>query len=173
MIDKKLEKQIHYIERFIALWNQLYQQTEAGLQLTEVTPEQEANYRNLKSRIAFATQTLKNLIGDDFRLRKDIIKVLRFAVSISILKNESPIRINNLRSNWHQVFIQLNTLQGTFKSRRDQLANVNQTTYQIQTITKSKGFRLAIIAVVAIVAIAIAATLVIANLDTIKGLLPG
>lgn len=172
MIDKKLEKQIHYIDRFITLWNQLYQILDSGLQATEITPELELNFRNLKARIAFATQTLKNLFGGDFRLRKDIIKVLRFSPSFLVLKNESPIRINSLRSSWHQVFIQLNTLQGTLKSRRDQLANVSQTTYQMQTLVKSKGFRIGVTLVVVAVVLVIAATLVISNLDYIKSFLP-
>lgn len=170
MIDPKLEKQINYVEKYQTLWNQFYEQYNAVLELEEVTPEAERNFLNLKGRIAFATQTMSHLLGDKFDSRKDVIKVLRFPVTIAILQEESPVRISNFRGNWHQVFISLNTLHGGLKTERERMSHVNPAQFKLKGLVSSKGFKVGIILLVVLAILGVLGVLVMMNLDSIMGL---
>lgn len=173
MIDPKLEKQINYVEKYQALWNQFYEQFNAALEREDVTPEAERNFLNLKGRIAFATQTMNHLLGDKFDFRKDVIKVLRFPVTIAILQEESPVRVNNFRGNWHHVFIQLNTLHGSLKTEREEMSNVSPAQHKFKQLAQSPGFKMAIVLVVILILLGIIGVAVLMNLDAIMGLFGG
>lgn len=103
---------------FAGMWRDFFQKLEAGVKAPELTPEMEDEFLKLKSRIATRKQLLVNLLPDDFNMGDDTMKVLIESPSLDALRNESPIKINAIKGQWHEVFIALNKMMGQIKDRK-------------------------------------------------------
>lgn len=103
---------------FSSLWRELFQKLEAGLKAQELTPEMEDEFLKLKSRIALRKQMLVNVLADEFTVGDDAMKVLIESPSLDAMRNESPIKINSIKGQWHEVFIAVNKMMGRIKEKK-------------------------------------------------------
>ena len=97
------------------MWMEFFRQMEEGLKAPILTQEIEMEFLKLKTRIAVRKQMLVNSLGERFGVGDDAIKVIYEAVSLESLRKEMPIRISNLKTQWHEAQIALNRLIGALK----------------------------------------------------------
>ncbi len=111
--------EIHYkyLQEFLVLWDEFYKQLNEGLSAAEVDPEQEHKFLSLHLRIAQHTQVMKELLDAEMDFEGNVFKVLTDSVSLDILRSESPIKINHMKSVWHDATIQARKLQAVLRSR--------------------------------------------------------
>jgi len=177
MIDKKLEREIQEIQELIGLWNTFFQILEAATRSEEPLgwdEQKDTEFLKLKAQLAFRKQVLIDSLGkEEFSMAKDIKKVLTMCPSLDILSGESPIKINTIRSIWHEVFIALNKLIGNLKARKIRVASITPFVYHSKRIFESKGFKIGVIVVIVGSVIGAAALLIDfeALLERLKGLL--
>jgi hypothetical protein len=103
---------------FGAMWRDFFQKLEVGIKAPDLTAEMEEEFLKLKTRIAMRKQILLRLLPDDFSMADDIMKVLIESPSLDALRSESPIKINAIKGQWHEVFIALNKMMGQIKDRK-------------------------------------------------------
>lgn len=103
---------------FGSMWREYFQKLEAGLEAGELSAEMEDEFLRLKCRIAMRKQYLAGMLPEHFTMGEDAMKVLTESPSLDALRNESPIKINSIKGQWHEVFIALNKMMGQIKERK-------------------------------------------------------
>jgi hypothetical protein len=115
--NQLFEIQYKYLQDFLNLWEEYYKQLNEGLLATEATEDMENRFLQLRMRITTLTQILKEILGSEVDFDGNVNKVLQDSVSFDILRAESPIKINFMRSVWHDATIQSRKLQAVLRSR--------------------------------------------------------
>lgn len=111
------EIEYKYLQEFLTLWDEYYKQLNEGLASPELDPEAEQRFLGLQIRIAMLTQVMKELLESELDFDGNVFKVLNDSVSLDILRGESPIKINHMKSIWHDATIQARKLQAVLRSR--------------------------------------------------------
>ena len=156
MIDKKLESTIKLHEEYIELWNKFFSILEEGLSKEEYDEKLDEEFIQVKTKLAYRKQILLNMLGKKvFNEGIDIIKVLTMAVSLYILRDESIIKVNNIKNLWHEVFISLRKHAGNLKHQRDELSHISPLNYKIKKIKENPKTKYVIIAIAVVIVVAV------------------
>ncbi|MBE7559720.1 hypothetical protein HS125_12550 [bacterium] len=115
--DPITEIEYKYLQEFLLLWDEYYKQLNEGLAAPEVEPEAEQKFLALHLRIAQHAQIMKELLEGEMDFDGNVFKVLTDSVSLDILRGESPIKINHMKSIWHDATIQARKLQAVLRNR--------------------------------------------------------
>jgi len=105
------------LQDWIGLWDEYYKLLNEGLAREDRTPEDEARFLQLQMRIASMVQIMKESMPDDVDFDSNVFKVLEESISLDVLSTESPIKINHMKSVWHDATIQGRKLQAVLRSR--------------------------------------------------------
>ena len=83
----------------------------------ELTEEEELQFRDLQADLIRRTQFLKHRMPDGvFDVEDDVRKLFRQSISLRIIQSEPSIKINDLRTQWHEISIALNKMHGQLRS---------------------------------------------------------
>ena len=105
------------LQDFIGLWDEYYKLLNEGLANEARTQEDETRFLQLQMRVASLVQIMKESMPDDVDFDGNVHKVLTESISLDILSTESPIKINHMKSVWHDATIQGRRLQAILRSR--------------------------------------------------------
>jgi len=106
------------VSEFVSMWRDFFQKLEKGVAAPVVTPEMEEEFLKIQSRISMRKQMLASILGEDFGMGSDVMKVLIECASLDSLQSESPIKINSIKGQWHEAYIAMSKLLGQLKERR-------------------------------------------------------
>jgi hypothetical protein len=100
------------------MWRDFFQKLEKGIAAPVVTPEMEEEFLKLQSKISMRKQMLSCTLGENFGMGDDVMKVLIECPSLDSLQNESPIKINSIKGQWHEAYIAMSKMLGQIKERK-------------------------------------------------------
>lgn len=106
------------VGEFVSMWRDYFQKLESGIGAPVVTAEKEEEFLKLQARIAMRKQILQNALPDNFTMGDDVMKVMIECPSLDALQNESPIKINSIKGQWHEGYIALSKMLGQIKERK-------------------------------------------------------
>ncbi len=130
MDEQTYQALVKRLQEFTRLWEEFIHIFDRGLETEKPSEEDEIKFRKLQYEIVRRAQYLMLIMPEGvFGIYGDVIKLFRDSISLRILKTEPSIRINSLRSIWHESQISLNKMGGQLRTRM-----------QDAETTKSKGF---------------------------------
>lgn len=117
MDEQRYEIIVKRLQEFSRLWEEFIQRFDKGLETEEPSADDEKKFRGLQLEIIRRAQYLILLVPEGvFGIYGDIIKLFRDSTSLRNLKTEPGIRINALRSLWHESQISLNKMGGQLRT---------------------------------------------------------
>lgn len=147
MIDELLEKKISSLQDFIKLWVDFKNFLEEREGKESLSPEEEREFLEIKSRIARQYQGLVDTLKEDLRGEESIISILSHAPNLKQLVADSGMQLRKIKNDWHESFIFLNTVLGRLENRRRELASVSRFKILLPRIVKNPLFILIVIIV--------------------------
>jgi hypothetical protein len=127
MRDRNLEKNIERVEAFVVLWKQLSQFLDRGFRGENFTDQEEAEFLELKSKIAQEHEVLMTVLGvaeDSMRDDKSM-RLLNSVPSLQSFKDLPEGMGKKIASEWHTTFLALEALLGRLRGRKMQLAGIS------------------------------------------------
>lgn len=110
------ELRVKYVTDFLSLWQQFYRMFDEGARKQHVTDEEDAEFLRIKAHILNLVQMLYESLGSEVSFRARVIKILTEVPSMHFLPTESPVKINDLRTQWNEALIAATKLSGTLKN---------------------------------------------------------
>ena len=117
MDEQKYEIIVKRLQEFSRLWEEFIHRFDKGLEMETPPAEEEKQFRALQYEIIRRAQYLMLIMPEGvFGIYGDIVKLFRESTSLRNLKTEPGIRINALRSLWHESQISLNKMGGQLRT---------------------------------------------------------
>jgi len=84
---------------------------------TEITGEEEQQFRELQAELLRRTQFLRHRMPPGlFDIEEDVLRLFKQSISLRILRSEPSIKITDLRNQWHEISISLNKMHGQLRA---------------------------------------------------------
>ena len=160
MIDPDLERQYHDCEELLGYWQTFHEYYDMAVAGKGLTPENEENFLQIKSRVAMLTDSFTEALKDEDQetlvVGQGIQKIIEASITLKILSKMDFATIKKAQLEWNESYILLTDTIGRLSHKRDELAHVSATQAQLANLAgqisqkttaflKSGGFKLAII----------------------------
>jgi hypothetical protein len=145
MRDRNSERNIERVEEFVELWKQLSGFLDRGFNGGEFSPEEEAAFLELKSKIAQQHQVLVTLLGSLVEYDDRAVRLLNTVPSLASFGELADGMGKRIANEWHSTFISLQTLLGRLKGQRARLSAVSSFRVGVKSVL-SHPFMIAVIA---------------------------
>lgn len=134
MRDRRLEKNIARVEAFIELWKQLSQFLDRGFRGGTFTDEEEAQFLDLKSRIAQQHELVMTMLGAEADRDDKALRLLNSVPSLAGFRDLPEGMDKRLSNEWHSTYLSMQALLGRLKGRQAQLASINTFAVALRTV---------------------------------------
>ena len=125
MRDRKLERKIELLKKFIEEWIEFRDFLRDALNDKTISVEEEKEFLEIKSRVTRKYQGLMQVLEKDFTPDERLMDIISHAVSLESMAGTSGMQFREIDSDWHLSYIHLNKLLGNLESERDWLARVS------------------------------------------------
>jgi hypothetical protein len=134
MRDRRLEKNITRVERFIDQWKQLSHFLDRGFQGDAFTEDEEAGFLDLKSSIAQDYELLMTTLGSEAERSERALRLLNTVPSLQSIGELEEGANRRLTAEWHGTYLALQSLLGRLKGRKLQLAGQSSVRHGVSRI---------------------------------------
>lgn len=125
MRDRRLEKNIARVEAFIELWKQLSQFLDRGFRGGPFSDQEEAEFLDLKSRIAQQYELVMTMLGMEAERDEKALRLLNSVPSLAGFRDLPEGMDKRLSNEWHSTYLAMQALLGRLRGRQAQLASIN------------------------------------------------
>ncbi|MCX7766569.1 MAG: hypothetical protein N2246_07690 [Candidatus Sumerlaeia bacterium] len=132
MIDPKLEKQLADIKELLALWRKYHEFFAIGVKGTDITPEKEQQFLELKSRIAMLHDTFMEAITHDQNIGQNVLSLVERAITLRHLSRLNVAEIKKMEIEWHEAYLLLNETVGILEERKEALSHISPSKYRLK-----------------------------------------
>ncbi len=137
MIDQDLEKQIKKARDFIHLWLQFRQHYQNALGRTNIIPEEENAFLELKSNIVRQYQGLLESIGIGHSSDDRTFEVISSILSLASVSALNEMQFKKVENDWHNSYLNLNKILGSLENKKEQAAKINTAKIALNKIFSS------------------------------------
>jgi hypothetical protein len=130
MIDPAVERQYSDSKELLALWRVFHDFFVMGVKAENITPEKEAQFLELKSKIAMLHDSFMEALTHDQNIGQEVLGIVSRAITLKHLSKQSAADIKKMEIEWHESYLLLNETIGGLEDKRAELANVNQAQYR-------------------------------------------
>ena len=159
MIDPELERQYHDCEELLTYWQNFHEYYDMAIAGKGLTPENEENFLQIKSRIAMLTDSFIDALKDEDQetlvAGQGIQKIVETSITLKILSKMDFATVRKAQLEWNESYILLTDTIGKLSNKREELSHISATQANLAKIggtisqkttafLKSGGFKLAI-----------------------------
>jgi hypothetical protein len=132
MIDSAVERQYSDSKELLALWRVFHDFFVMGVKGDNLTPEKEAQFLELKSKIAMLHDSFMEALTHDQNIGQEVLNIVSRAITLKHLSKQSAADIKKMEIEWHESYLLLNETIGSLEDKRNELSNVNEAQYRAQ-----------------------------------------
>lgn len=130
MIDPTVERQYSDTKELLALWRTFYDYFVLGVKNDNITAEKEAQFLELKSRIAMLHDSFMEALTHNQNIGQEVLNIISRAITLRHLSKQSTADVKKMEIEWHESYLLLNETIGVLEDRRNELANINEAQYR-------------------------------------------
>jgi hypothetical protein len=130
MIDPAVERQYSDSKELLALWRTFHDFFVMGIKGENISPEKEAQFLEIKSRIAMLHDSFMDALSHDQNIGQEILNIITRAITLKHLSKQSPADGKKMEIEWHESYLLLNETIGTLEDKRAELGRINETQYR-------------------------------------------
>lgn len=132
MIDPAVERQYSDSKELLALWRVFHDFFVMGVKGENLTPEKEAQFLELKSKIAMLHDSFMEALTHDQNIGQEVLGIVSRAITLKHLHKQSAADIKKMEIEWHESYLLLNETIGALEDKRNELSNINEAQYRAQ-----------------------------------------
>ncbi|MBN1903282.1 hypothetical protein JW926_18325 [Candidatus Sumerlaeota bacterium] len=133
MIDPDIERRYADCKELLDLWHRFHGYFGLAIKgdLKLITHEREAEFLNLKSRIAMLHDSFMESLKHDAEIGQHILTIIERSITLKHLSKVSLAEVKKMEIEWHESYLLLSETVASIEEKRQVLANVNPTKYKI------------------------------------------
>ncbi len=131
MIKPELERRFADCEELVDQW-QAFRDILAKAQENpeDIDPDMEQEFLGIKARIAMLHDSFMDSLKSDRKTGNAMIDLVNRAVTLRLHTKTSPVELEKLKSEWHEVFMLLKETVTNLAEERERLASTNEFVHQ-------------------------------------------
>lgn len=137
MINRDLEQQIKKTKSIIQLWTKFRELYRIPLSRTDILPEEENGFLELKSSLTRQYQGLLESLDIGHSPDDRTFEVIGSILSLSSVPNLNEMQLKKVENDWHNSYLSLNKILGSLENKREQLGKINTVKITIKKIFSS------------------------------------
>jgi len=139
MIDPDLERRLSDCKELLTLWHQFhgYFSLAAKGDNSLLTHDKEAEFLDLKSRIAMLHDSFMESLKHDAEIGQHILNIIERTITLKHLCKLSTAEFKKMEIEWHESYLLLSETVASIEEKKEALANVNPTKYKIEKFKTS------------------------------------
>lgn len=130
MIDPAVERQYSDSKELLGLWRTFHDFFVMGVKGESITPEKEAQFLEIKSRIAMLHDSFMDALTHDANIGQEVLNIISRAITLKHLGKQSTADIKKMEIEWHESYLLLNETIGALEDKRSELAKINKTQFR-------------------------------------------
>lgn len=132
MIDPVLERNTADCTEILEHWRKFHDHMAAAVKNEAITPEREADFLAVKSRIAMLHDSFMASLTADRNIGQSMLTIVSRAITLHHLARMSVAEIKKMEIEWHQAYLLLQETLGNLEERRAKLAQVSEAAYKAE-----------------------------------------
>jgi len=135
MIDPNLERRLSDCRELLELWHKFHGYFALALKGgNAITHEREAEFLDLKSRIAMLHDSFMESLRHDQEIGQHILSIIELSITLKHLGRLSLAEFKKMEIEWHESYLLLSETVASMEEQRDALAIVNPTKYKLEKL---------------------------------------
>lgn len=130
MIDPAVERQYSDTKELLALWKTFHDFFRMGVKGENLTPEKEAQFLDIKSKIAMVHDSFMDALTHDQNVGQEVLNIITRAITLKHLSKQSAADIKKMEIEWHESYLLVNETIGALEDKRRELSQINKAHYR-------------------------------------------
>ncbi len=142
MIDHDLDRRLSDCQELLHLWHNFHKYFALAVKGGDlITHEREAEFLNLKSRIAMLHDSLMATLKHDQAIGQHVLSLVERSITLKHIHKLSIAEIKKMEIEWHEAYLLLSETVASMEERREELEKINPTTFKMNRIkNNTKNF---------------------------------
>lgn len=151
MVDRELERQIKKAKDFTQLWMRFRELYQGALGRSNILPEEEKTFLELKSTLVRQYQGLLESLNLSHTPDDKTFDVTSSILSLASISTLSEMQYKKIENDWHSSYLNLNRILGSLENKKEQIGKINTTKVAMDSFFSSHlvSFILVILLIVA------------------------
>jgi len=133
MIDLNLERRLSDCRELLTLWHKFHGYFALAVKGgNAITHEREAEFLDLKSRIAMLHDSFMESLRHDQEIGQHILSIIELSITLKHLGRLSMAEFKKMEIEWHESYLLLSETVASMEEQREVLEKVNPTKYKIE-----------------------------------------
>jgi hypothetical protein len=134
MIDSGIERRFADCKELLEIWHRFHGYFGLAVKgdMKLITHDREAEFLNLKSRIAMLHDSFMESLKHDAEIGQHILTIIERSITLKHLGKLSLAEVKKMEIEWHESYLLLSETVASIEEKREVLANVNPTKYKIE-----------------------------------------
>jgi hypothetical protein len=138
MLDQDLDRRLTDCKELLLHWHKFHSYFNIAIKEEgKISHEVEAEFLNLKSRIAMLHDAFMESLKHDQAIGQHVLTIVERSITIKHLKKMSIAEIKKMEIEWHESYLLLNETVGAMEEEETRLDNINPTKYKLDKLKTS------------------------------------
>lgn len=132
MLDPTLERRLSDCKELVAHWKTFHEFFKIGVKGQDITPDKEAQFLNIKSKLAMLHDSFIESLTHDQNIGQNIITIVARCITLKHVHRLGPADIKKMEIEWHESYLLLNETVALLEEKKEAMDKINPTQYKMQ-----------------------------------------